>query len=162
VSVALLAGGHLQAQTRAELAAQVRDSKRITLATTHVSGEVDQASARQNILDTAAGKPARRSAYGTAPGGTVELDARLLKGLLTLARSYTFSVTEIAGGSHTRNLRHYAGIAVDVGTINGQAVSKTHPTFREFMSAARKLGATEVLGPGDRGHDHHVHVAWPR
>ncbi|WP_327177138.1 hypothetical protein OG599_18890 [Streptomyces sp. NBC_01335] len=31
-----------------------------------------------------------------------------------------------------------------------------------LMAACRKLGATEVLGPGDAGHARHVHCARPR
>jgi hypothetical protein len=30
------------------------------------------------------------------------------------------------------------------------------------MARCRALGATEVLGPGDQGHDDHIHAAWPR
>lgn len=151
-----------RAESVADLARRVRDNGRIELLTGHVSGRKDSATARQNILDAAGGKPARRSAYEGAPGGTVALDARMLKGMLELAKAYRFRVTEIAGGSHSQNSRHYAGVAFDVDQIDGEDVSKDHPRFREFMKETRRLGATEVLGPGDRGHDGHVHVAWPR
>ncbi|MGO4843027.1 hypothetical protein AB4144_63225, partial [Rhizobiaceae sp. 2RAB30] len=92
-------------------------------ATAHVSGVDDQATARQNVEDAAAGRAARRSAYGTAPGGSVPLDIRLLTGLLELANDSTFTVSELVGGSHNSNSRHYAGVAADISVINGRRVS---------------------------------------
>jgi zinc D-Ala-D-Ala carboxypeptidase len=150
------------AQTRAEVAASIRDHRKIQLADSHVSGKADNATAALNIADTAKGQPAKRSSYENAPGGSVELNLKMLKGMLALANTYSFRVSEIAGGSHTKNSRHYAGVAFDIDQINGQQVSNNNPSFRDVMKLARKLGATEVLGPGDAGHDHHVHVAWPR
>jgi glycosyl hydrolase family 46 len=146
----------------ATLAQRILANPKITLATVHASGVDDQATVRQNIVDTAAGGRARRSSYGTAPGGTVALDPRLLRSLLTLADEYSFSISELVGGSHNANSRHYAGIAADISVINGQHVSAGHPDFRKFMQRARDLGATEVLGPGNAGHSTHVHAAWPR
>jgi zinc D-Ala-D-Ala carboxypeptidase len=128
----------------------------------HESGVQDGATARQNIVDTAAGQEASRSDYGTAPGGAVWLDSRMLSGMLRLANSYRFRVTEIAGGSHSENSRHYAGVAFDVGTINGIAVNRNNRFYRQFMADCRRMGATQVLGPGYPGHETHIHVAWPR
>jgi hypothetical protein len=144
------------------LARQILADANIALATNHPSGVVDQANARQEVTDTAAGQQAKRSSYGTAPGGTVPLDARLLGGLLALAETYSVHVTEIAGGSHSANSRHYAGVAADINLINGRPVSSSHPDVRAFKQKCRSLGATEVLGPGDPNHDTHVHTAWPR
>src|SRR5262245_26176592 len=48
------------------LAAQILRSAQITLATVHSSGVNDQATAQQNIADTAAGQRARRSDYDGA------------------------------------------------------------------------------------------------
>lgn len=144
------------------LAASILRSSKITLATTHSSGIRDRASARRNIEDVAAGRHAARSSYGGAPGGTVSLAKSLLSGLLQLSKSFSFGVTELAGGSHSQNSRHYAGVASDIGRINGSIVSKSHKDFRRFMQASKRLGAQEVLGPGDAGHDTHVHLGWPR
>ncbi|MBA3468387.1 MAG: peptidoglycan-binding protein [Herpetosiphonaceae bacterium] len=148
--------------TRAQLATTIRDSSRIKLATVHVSGVVDSANARQNIVDTANGGAARRSSYQNAPGGSVYLDTRLLNGMITLSQSWTYSVSEIAGGSHSATSRHYAGVAVDVNVINGSHVSSSHPNQSAFRSKCSALGATEVLGPGNTGHSTHIHCAWPR
>lgn len=150
------------AETGAQLAARILGTPAITLATGHISGVVDQANARKNMEDTAAGRDARRSSYGNAPGGTVALNRRMLSGMLSLAERYTYAITELCGGSHSPNSRHYAGIAIDVGVVNGQTVRSSHPDVRDFMRLCRSLGATEVLGPGNANHDHHVHAAWPR
>jgi hypothetical protein len=135
----------------------------ITLATTHVSGVRDGANAKATVEDAARGNPSERSDYGNAPGGEVGLDPRMTEAMEDLAaRGYKFRVSEITGGSHGKGSRHYAGIAFDVDQINGQRVGSRHPDVRGFMAACRELGATEVLGPGDDGHDTHIHAAWPR
>ena len=147
--------------TRARLAAEILRSHRISLATFHVSGVVDHANARQNIVDTAHGKAARRSCYGGAPCGSVFLNVAMLRGMLALRNSYTFRVSEIAGGAHSPGSRHYAGKAFDVDILDGQGVSASNPHVRGFMQRCRSLGATEVLGPGDPGHATHIHCGWP-
>jgi zinc D-Ala-D-Ala carboxypeptidase len=154
--------GLARAGEREQLADEISKSGRITLAQTHVSRQVDRANARQNVLDAAAGQRAHRSHYENAPGGTVALDPRMLAGMLALSKQFTFRVSEIAGGSHSGNSRHYAGIAFDVDQINGNPVNKNHPALKTFMKQCRELGATEVLGPGDPGHATHIHAAWPR
>lgn len=127
-----------------------------------VSGRNDGADARSNIVDTSLGRQAKRSSYETAPGGRVSLSFALLEGLKELSEEFSFRVTSLAGGSHSKISRHYLGVGLDVDTIDGRRVDKDHPRFREFMNKARTLGATEVLGPGARGHDRHLHIAWPR
>jgi chitosanase len=149
------------AGSAATLAQNILLDRHIGLATGHASGVQDQATAKSNIHDTAAGGPAQRSAYGNAPGGSVSLDTRMLQGVLSLAQEYSFSVSEFAGGSHSVNSRHYAGITADFNIINGRQVSASHPDITPFMARCRDLGATEVLGPGFPGHDTHVHAAWP-
>ncbi len=157
------------APARADLASQILGNGRITLWEKHDSGRVDDATAKRNIQDTkdpAKKYLAARSSYGTAPGGTVALDDRMLRGMLALANSYTFQVSDIAGGSHSTGSRHYAGVAFDVPFINGKAVNindrAARPTYDAFMQRCRDLGATEVLGPGNKDHDTHIHCAWPR
>lgn len=150
------------ALSRAELARAILESTRVELADSHLSRVRDLATARRNVADTARGRFARRSAYGNAPGGGVRLSVRMLRGVIALAERHTFRITEIAGGEHSERSAHYGGSALDVDMIDGRIVSATHPTHRAFMSRARALGAVEVLGPGNAGHRHHVHLAWPR
>jgi chitosanase len=155
------AGALAAAVTPAEMADRILNHPNIRLATAHVSGVNDHATARQNIIDTAAGQPARRSSYNNAPGGTVRLDPMMLSGLLTLANTYSFHVSELCGGSHSPTSRHYKGVTADINIINDQHVSANHPDQAAFRSRCRDLGATEVLGPGNANHSTHIHAAWP-
>ncbi len=150
----------VDARDRQNLAIQIRDNSRITLNTSHPSGVQDAAYARLNIIDTANGGQAMRSNYGTAPGGSTWLDPRLLDCMVQLAVTYTYGVTEIAGADHSVGSRHYSGLAFDVYGINGIGVSSSNPHWQEFLQRCRDMGATETLGPGDSGHDTHVHIAW--
>lgn len=150
---------------RVSLARQLLErekSGRLELLTQHPSGVKDGADPRSNIVDTAAGRPARRSSYGNAPGGTVNLSVDMLRGINSLTREFSFAITSLAGASHSPNSNHYRGTALDVDTINGQRVSINHPQFRYFMKRAQELGAVEVYGPGDSGHTGHVHLSWSR
>ena len=92
----------------------------------------------------------------------MSLSFSLLEGMKELLEDFDFRVTALAGGSHSKRSRHYLGVGLDVDRIDGRQVDRTHPRFREFMAKAKAMGATEVLGPGSRGHNYHIHVAWPR
>jgi len=148
--------------TAAQLARQILANHRISLGSRHPSGVQDNATPDREIAATARGEQAARSSYGAAPGGTVALDRRMLQAILKLAETYSFHITELAGGSHSAGSRHYAGIALDVGRINGSRVSAGNPHWRAFIQKGRSLGATQTLGPGDPGHSTHIHLAWPR
>lgn len=148
---------------RVHLAKYLLQSPRVSLLDYHVSGVRDSASARQNLLQTAQGAPARCSYYGRAPGGKTWLSLNMLRALVTLTREgHSFRITELAGGSHSSKSRHYCGVAFDIDFLNGRKITPGHPTYRRFMRRCRELGATEVFGPGTRGHSSHVHIAWPR
>ncbi len=150
--------------SRAALARKILAHPNITLLRKQVSGRHDGASAYDNIASTARGYSARRSSYGRAPGGYARLNTSMLRTMLYLAnnRGYHYRVTAIAGGSHSSNSRHYRGVAFDVDQINGRKVRYGNPYMNSFKRIARANGATEVLGPGDRGHRTHLHFAWPR
>jgi peptidoglycan hydrolase-like protein with peptidoglycan-binding domain len=150
--------------SRTRLAVKILNSDRIELWPYSPTGgnDSDGADAFSNISETAQGLAAKRSSYGNAPSGSVYLDTRLLNGILSLSNTYGMAVTSIAGGSHSPNSRHYAGIACDVGSINGMGVSASNPYVSSFMQKCRDLGADQILGPGSAGHDRHVHLAWPR
>jgi hypothetical protein len=141
----------------------IRDDSRITLATSHPSGITDTAStARQNILDTAACKAAKTSAYSDVGVTSVWLHTGMLTCMNNLAKTYgyTYRVTEIAGGDHSSTSYHYRGTAFDVGTINGSGVSSSNPYWSTFNQRCRNAGSIESLGPGNAGHSTHVHNAW--
>jgi len=138
-------------------------SDKFTFANYHISGVKDSATAQMNINAAAAGYASKRSAYGRSPGGYTYLQTNMLSGMLKLANmGYSIRVSEIAGGEHSSRSRHYLGVAYDVTHINGVKVSWNNPFYREYMRKARALGATEVLGPGDKGHSGHLHISWPR
>ncbi len=157
-------GKPLRFSSDSALAKKVLDHPNITLLRKQVSGRVDTASSYHNIASAANGYTSSRSSYGNAPGGYTELRRQMLETMLYLAdtKGYSYRVTSIAGGSHSRTSRHYAGIAFDVDMINGVKVGYNNPYYRAFMRAGGAMGATEVLGPGDRAHSTHVHLAWPR
>lgn len=160
---AALLNGRPAGGNRAALAKQILAQKQITLATVHPGGKHAGSTVRQNVIDTANGKGALTSPWGDKPNRRVALDPRMLNGLLKLRTQYGYriSVSEIVGGDHSGNSRHYAGIAFDITHINGRHVGSGAP-HKPFMAACRKLGAPEVLGPGDAGHSRHVHCAWSR
>lgn len=137
-------------------------SGQISLLGQQVSGVKDTASAAHSIAQAAAGKSADTSKYGHAKGKQVELSPKMLEGMNKLAEKYKFNVSSVAGGKHGKNSRHYAGTAFDVNSINGKKVDKNNPDYKAFMRDAKKLGATEVIGPGSKGHSGHVHVGFPR
>ena len=146
---------------RVNLAQRLLRHSRVSVLDYHVSGVRDSASARQNLLQTAQGMPAKRSYYGRAPGGQTWLDIRMLRALHILAsEGYSFRLTELAGGSHSSKSRHYSGVAFDIDTLNGRRIDRYHPLHRRFMHRCRQLGATEVFGPGNPGHNSHLHIAW--
>ena len=126
------------------LANRILNNPNITLTSFHPSGVSDKAFAYNNIYDASQGREAQRSRYGTAPGGSVYLSARMLETILLLADKYTFTITEIAGASHSSGSTHYKGIAFDVGTINGKYATRS-ATARAFVADAAKLGATFTL-----------------
>ncbi|MEW9521180.1 hypothetical protein [Streptomyces tubercidicus] len=151
------------ASGRAALAKQILATNGIAPATGHVGGRHTASSARQNLVDTSRGRGALTSPWGDRPNRRVTLDTRMLNGMLKLRTRYGFriAVSEIVGGDHSSRSRHYAGVAFDINSINGRHVGSGAP-HRNLMAACKKLGATEVLGPGNAGHATHVHCGWPR
>lgn len=145
------------------LAQALLSNPKAQFANYHVSGRRDRATALDNIQQTAAGLPAARSSYGTAPGGTVRLSPQMLYAMKAMTdQGYSFHVTAIAGSSHSSRSRHYLGVAFDINKVNGVPVRSGSPYWREFIRKCEAMGATETLGPGDRGHSTHIHVGWPR
>jgi rare lipoprotein A len=142
-----------------DLASRILAQPRITLATGHLDPRGDDpsdgASAHDNVADTAGGRPARRSAYGQAEGGTVTLSAAMLQGMLGAAAAVPFRVSEIAGGPSSRHSGHAKGRAFDVDTVDGQPVLRLGDAERRLMDSCRARGATEVRYEGL-----HIHCGW--
>ncbi|WP_405720490.1 hypothetical protein [Streptomyces sp. NBC_00046] len=149
------------ASESARLARSVLNAKGITYAKAHVSGTDKVSLPQQNLVDVSNGRLAKTSPWGHKKGARVALDTRMLNGVLKLGTQYhyKFEISEFVGGRHSRTSKHYAGRAVDVTWINGRHVGK-RADHRGLMNACRKLGATLVLGPGDKNHDTHVHCQW--
>ncbi|MGW2415498.1 hypothetical protein ACWCV5_25385 [Streptomyces tubercidicus] len=123
----------------------------------------DRRTVRAGAVRERAPAEADTAAEGDRPNRRVTLDTRMLNGMLKLRTQYGFriAVSEIVGGDHSSRSRHYAGVAFDINHINGRHVGSGAP-HRNLMAACKKLGATEVLGPGSAGHATHVHCGWPR
>ncbi len=139
-------------------------SSRTTFWNQHFSSGVpDRATAIDNFYASTAGNPAQRSAYGTAPGGSVCLQSVMMKGLYYVASSYRVVVTEIAGASHSAGSSHYDGMAFDIGTVNGTPVSSLDTATIDGVSqVCRNTGAVAVYNPinDPAGHGDHIHCDW--
>jgi len=116
------------------------NSDNVTFANVHPSGVKDNATAQHNIEDAAAGRKVSLSNYGNAPGGTVDLNPKLLEGLYILSLKYKFTVSELAGASHSVGSEHYKGNSVDINWLNDIHVGATHPDAKAFIKDAKKLG----------------------
>jgi hypothetical protein len=81
-----------------------------------------------------------------------------------LLRDYqlTYRVTHIAGGEHSTYSYHYAGRAVDIGSVNGELIYGPSRLATWLRRACASLGAVEAFGPDNdpSGHYDHVHCAW--
>jgi hypothetical protein len=159
LSRTLLVAAH---DTRVSVAREVLADSGTRLLTYHFSGVVDRATARQNVLDTAAGRAARRSSYGNAPGGTVLLDLRTLRLLRRIGQAASVTIREIAGGSHAPRSLHYQGKALDVWVVNGAKV-RPGSGYMVVVRACRAAGASQIYYPAYDpygGHQGHVHCAF--
>ena len=141
------------------------DGGNVKPATGHMSKVVDNATAKQNLIDAANGKNAHTSCYENAPCTTVALSVNMLNGVQTLSGNFTLSISEIAGGSHSVNSPHYNGVAIDVNEVNGDHVDTKNMTSEEilaFRQAAYDAGATNVLDPLNEPthHYNHFHIQW--
>jgi hypothetical protein len=149
-------------ETRISIARDILADSGTRLMTYHFSGVSDSADARHNMLDTAAGRAARRSTYEGAPGGSVMLDMRMLRALRRVGQVANVTISEIAGGSHAPNSLHYQGKAFDVYVVNGAVVSPGS-SYMVVVRACRAMGATQVFYPAYDpygGHQGHVHCGF--
>ncbi|MEU8656259.1 hypothetical protein [Actinoplanes philippinensis] len=144
-------------------AAFIRDIPGTEQLTFHVGGQPDPAStARQNIVDTANGSPAKTSTFSDVGQKDVTLRRTMLEAILRihLINGLSFRITAIAGGDHSTTSPHYSGRAFDIDRLNGSPVNASNPFNQAFRNACAAYGATDVRGPGDEGHATHLHCAW--
>lgn len=130
-----------QAKKRARAEGQVTTelTKQITLLRTRMNAEIEAAEKR-------------RSSSSRAPNIT----PKDVSSLLTDAFGGT--ITSTTGGKHVPGSYHYRGQAVDFVPRGGVgAVSKQQ--IRDVLAAAG-VPIKELLGPGDKGHSDHFHVAF--
>lgn len=69
-------------------------------------------------------------------------------------------VTSTTGGKHVANSYHYRNQAVDfvpAGGVNSMTKADVRSIFE-----SRGINVVELLGPGDKGHSDHFHVAWTK
>lgn len=143
-------------------------STQITFNDFHPSGVKDEATAFREARDAAAGKQATLSAYGNAPGGKTRLIPEMAAALLEISKIGKVVINEIAGGSHSKGSRHYAGVAIDIGKLNGKAFTYGVPEARQVINICRKFGADQILninlscGDACRVHNGWIHCSWPR
>ena len=156
-----------------ELASRILEDDRIRLAIRHPVSPVDNDSVRDNIIQTSQGLPAQRSAHrnpdtnNTGPGGSVDLDSRVLGAINVIAEVYgDVFVSSLAGALHSATSFHYQGRAVDMTYIDNRRVGTDFAgrDVDDFVVLGLGLGATQVWGPGFdpfTGHDDHFHLGWP-
>lgn len=145
-----------------DVARAIRANSRITLAEVHVGGVSDRATPMHNLADLAAGALARRSSYGTAPGGSTTVDLRLLNALRRMGQLGTVTVSEVAGGSHASRSGHYSGKGIDITWVNGRHVGRGSG-YQLVIDTCRAYGATQIFHPSNDpygGHHNHVHCGW--
>lgn len=150
------------AESAADIASDILRNGAITLATVHVGGIRDQATPEQNIVDTAAGRAARRSCHGNAPCGSVAIDLRVLRAIRAMGAKTTITVSEINGGHHAGGSAHYSGRAVDITWVNDRHVYRG-TAYGMAVDVCRTHGASQILTPSNDpwgGHSNHVHCGW--
>jgi hypothetical protein len=77
------------------------------------------------------------------------------------------TITATTNGKHTAGSDHYRGAAIDFVPKGGMG-SITKDQIRDVFEKAGisirrgKGGVEQLLGPGDKGHSDHFHVAWEK
>ena len=73
-----------------------------------------------------------------------------------MSKKYKFSLSEVAGGSHSKNSLHYQGKAFDINYINGKHVTSATAEVKQFIQDAKKLGFIV----NEEYNKHHLHLQW--
>lgn len=159
--------------TAQELAKQILNSSKITLATESWNGG-PSATARQNIIDTINGQGAVTSTRGSKGGTRVPLQTSVLAGAIAVSNVTPIQINAFVNGRHdSSSSRHYVGAAMDIQSAPSE-IQRT----KTILGACKAAGATEFLGPCNNnvskkicdatgfptnsGHQTHIHCGWPR
>ncbi|UQN09181.1 peptidoglycan-binding protein [Deinococcus sp. QL22] len=150
--------------TTASLATQILNSSRIALGT---SSSTTGGSPRQNIIDTSNGLVTKRGCNGNANCGlTTTLKRSMLEGALKMANAgNSYHITSLAGGVHSTNSDHYAGLAIDIGIWNGTSLSTPNSAHTAARNACIAAGSDpsqtfNAYNDSSGRHNNHVHCAW--
>ncbi|ESO90852.1 hypothetical protein LOTGIDRAFT_233609 [Lottia gigantea] len=126
----------------------LHNSGDIFLRNRHPSGVNDGAFPLLNIRDACNGREAKRSSYscgecssGSAPGGSVCIDNRVLSYIEAISELHSVTITSIAGACHGCNSKHYLGRAVDV---------RRNGPYPSYVTKCNQLGG--------RGIDERTHI----
>lgn len=155
--------GNSGGTTRAQLAQSILKHPKIKLL---AQGDTQGASPLNTLKRTSQGLKVRRGCHNDANCGGqkiyIYLQESMLRGILKMANQspYQFQINSTSGGRHSKKSRHYRGLAIDINMIDGKRVRNNPKFSRKFMEYCRKAGSDEVLGPGDKGHHHHIHCGW--
>jgi len=119
--------------------------------------EFEAGVAREKNALEAAQEAARNAGRTTRDAETASPDAirKMLMGAIPGVQ-----ITATTNGKHVPNSYHYRGQAVDFVPKGGMA-SMTKAQVRELFES-RGIQIAELLGPGDKGHSNHFHVAWKK
>ncbi|MBM7407053.1 MULTISPECIES: hypothetical protein [Sphingomonas] len=105
--------------------------------------------------DTAAERKRQSAARAASSGSLTPAEVGKM-----LQEQFGGTVTSTTGGKHTKNSFHYRGQALDWVPRGGMgAVSKQE--IRSFLEA-QGVDIKELLGPGDKDHNDHFHVAFSK
>ncbi len=85
----------------------------------------------------------------------------VLEGLGVNITSGTRSAAQNAAVGGARNSYHVAGQAFDLGLVDGQGRRLSKEIIHDALTAAG-VEIKELLGPGDKGHSDHFHVAFSK
>jgi len=127
-------------------------------------GEANQQAAAINRLENARAaelkkiedsEKALRQSATTRRDGDAATTSQVSKMLI---EAFGGTITSTTGGKHVKGSYHYRGQAVDFVPAGGMgAISKEQ--IRALAEGAG-LQIKELLGPGDKGHNDHFHLAW--
>lgn len=103
-----------------------------------------RATPRQNIQDVANGKLAWTSVRGDVGARQVALSEQMLGAILAAASKTSLTITEIAGGDHSKNSAHYAGRGIDFAATPGD-LGRNVAVMNACLAAGAKKD--KIFGP---------------